>query len=234
MDYNNLQAYYQPKCYYQSSCRFRNTSNQYCYNQYYDYSHSSTRYPINVHYYSCNFQTLPSTGTYSSGSVTGTTPTLTPTTLHNLEQTFLDFQNNPATSSASSGHSNATQGRESGFVPPIVHAYNTTTTPVMVQVKSEVDENSLGSEQDLSLSMADNNSWVNNEDSNSSNFNVPNIDPNTYLVANSRRPTGPRKLKKEELVSLVCIGQAILYYSDSLGVLKSNRMFSERRLFGPD
>lgn len=47
----------------------------------------------------------------NSGVPTRTTPTLTPTTLRNIEQTFIELQSKPET------HEN-----EAGFVPPLVHA----------------------------------------------------------------------------------------------------------------
>ncbi|XP_041353091.1 fos-related antigen 1-like isoform X2 [Gigantopelta aegis] len=54
---------------------------------------------------------LPS---YLSGVSTGTTPTLTPTTLASIEQTFIELQSVPVSSAS---HDPRTQ---SGFVPPIV------------------------------------------------------------------------------------------------------------------
>lgn len=42
---------------------------------------------------------------------TRTTPTLTPTTLSNIEQTFIEYQSKPET------HEN-----EARFVPPLVHS----------------------------------------------------------------------------------------------------------------
>lgn len=47
----------------------------------------------------------------NSGVPTRTTPTLTPTTLKNIEQTFIELQSKPET------HEN-----EAGFVPPLVHS----------------------------------------------------------------------------------------------------------------
>ncbi|XP_050510613.1 transcription factor kayak isoform X2 [Diabrotica virgifera virgifera] len=47
----------------------------------------------------------------NSGVPTRTTPTLTPTTLRNIEQTFIELQSKPES------HEN-----EAGFVPPIVHS----------------------------------------------------------------------------------------------------------------
>ncbi|XP_066262277.1 transcription factor kayak isoform X1 [Euwallacea similis] len=47
----------------------------------------------------------------NSGVPTRTTPTLTPTTLRNIEQTFIELQSKPET------HEN-----EAGFVPPLVHS----------------------------------------------------------------------------------------------------------------
>ncbi|KAL5007982.1 hypothetical protein ScPMuIL_013563 [Solemya velum] len=64
--------------------------------------------------------TTASIATYSvpafiSGVATGTTPTLTPTTLANIEQTFIELQSVPV--STANGQNPLTQ---SGFVPPIV------------------------------------------------------------------------------------------------------------------
>lgn len=47
----------------------------------------------------------------NSGVPTRTTPTLTPTTLRNIEQTFIELQSKPES------HEN-----EAGFVPPLVHS----------------------------------------------------------------------------------------------------------------
>lgn len=47
----------------------------------------------------------------NSGVPTRTTPTLTPTTLRNIEQTFIELQ------SETESHEN-----EAGFVPPLVHS----------------------------------------------------------------------------------------------------------------
>lgn len=65
---------------------------------------------MNMHYFHPQY-TLPA---YASGVTTGTTPTLTPTTLANIEQTFIELQSVPVNSG---GHDSLTQ---SGFVPPIV------------------------------------------------------------------------------------------------------------------
>ncbi|KAK7502810.1 hypothetical protein BaRGS_00006060 [Batillaria attramentaria] len=54
--------------------------------------------------------------TMTSG--TGTTPTLTPTTLANLEQTFIELQSVPVNGSAANG--GCDPHTQSGFVPPIV------------------------------------------------------------------------------------------------------------------
>lgn len=47
----------------------------------------------------------------NSGVPTRTTPTLTPTTLSNIEQTFIEYQSKPES------HEN-----EARFVPPLVHS----------------------------------------------------------------------------------------------------------------
>ncbi|KAL3874632.1 hypothetical protein ACJMK2_037618 [Sinanodonta woodiana] len=65
----------------------------------------------NMWNYSCRYAVPPST--YMSGLATGTTSSLTPTTLSNIEQTFIELQSVPVTTM----HNLATQ---SGFVPPVV------------------------------------------------------------------------------------------------------------------
>lgn len=52
----------------------------------------------------------------NSGVPTRTTPTLTPTTLRNIEQTFIELQSKPEP------HEN-----EAGFVPPLVHPIGKST-----------------------------------------------------------------------------------------------------------
>lgn len=52
---------------------------------------------------------------FISGVATGTTPTLTPTTLASIEQTFIELQSVPV--NTASGQNPLTQ---SGFVPPVV------------------------------------------------------------------------------------------------------------------
>ncbi|XP_014205956.1 transcription factor kayak isoform X2 [Copidosoma floridanum] len=56
-----------------------------------------------------NMQLLSSLDGLHSGVPTRTTPTLTPTTLRTIEQTFLEFTNEPVSHS-----------REAGFVPPLI------------------------------------------------------------------------------------------------------------------
>lgn len=168
----------------------------------------------NNHHHYEYFQTLASGGTYSTGIFTGTTPTLTPTTIHNIEQTFFDLQGNNASSTNNamipsnlSGLQHYQQpqdltiSRHSGFIPPIVEPINS-IIPAMVQIKQEVfDDNSMGSsEQDYfgGASTLGGGSKRQRTHADGS-YIVPNIDPNTYLVANSRRPTGPRKMKRVDL-----------------------------------
>ena len=65
--------------------------------------------------YSCRFQYTTSAPFVTSGaSLTATTPLLTPTTLASLEQTFIELQTVPPTTTAQD------LSRQSGFVPPIV------------------------------------------------------------------------------------------------------------------
>lgn len=56
---------------------------------------------------------------FTCGSVaTVTTPTLTPTTIANLEQTFIDLQTVPVS---------ASQHVQSGFVPPVIEPVSSST-----------------------------------------------------------------------------------------------------------
>ena len=179
----------QNQCCDQYYCTLLNSSYSYC-----DVSYSN-RY--------CSFQTsgIPFTTAVSS---TGFTPIFTPTSLANLEQTFANL-------TQQSGASNFVS-RESGFVPPAVisEASSTPPMPVMVQIKSEIDydtdHSSFGSESEYGASAAKRARYGEK----SSKINIPDIDPNTYLVSNSRRPTGPRRVKKDEKVS-TCVLVFIKY-----------------------
>ena len=83
------------------------------YNQYSDYF----TYPD----FCCNFQfaEAPAIPTYVS---TGTTPTLTPTTLANIEQSFIELSSlAPTSTTATASYSAQDLSRQSGFVPPVIN-----------------------------------------------------------------------------------------------------------------
>lgn len=121
----------------------------------------------------------------SSGSV------LTPTTLANLEQTFSDLSNQQQQGDLSFN-------AESGFVPPVVNPIVIDPANInQMGIKREYDPSW---DDEMSNTSSQEPDW--NGPSGSKRFYrdpmansslVPKIDPNTYLVANSRRPTGPRK-----------------------------------------
>ena len=69
---------------------------------------------------SCDFQfaEAPPIQTYASG----TTPTLTPTTLASIEQSFIELAPTSTTSTAS--YSAQDLSRQSGFVPPVINPSN--------------------------------------------------------------------------------------------------------------
>lgn len=71
-----------------------------------------------------------------TGVPTRTTPTLTPTTLRNIEQTFLDLAANQIS-----------HEREAGFVPPMVPATNpftSTSSSYTVTVTTSTEQGSIG------------------------------------------------------------------------------------------
>lgn len=113
---------------------------------------------------------------------------LTPTTLANLEQTFVDLNNSQTDPSLAP---------ESGFVPPVVNPIVIDPESSQMGIKREYDPSW---DDDLSSCSSTDPEWSGSGkrycmDSSSL---VPKIDPNTYLVANSRRPTGPRRNKRDE------------------------------------
>ncbi|GAB6019529.1 hypothetical protein CHUAL_001103 [Chamberlinius hualienensis] len=73
---------------------------------------------------------------FSTGILTQTTPTLTPTTLRNIEQTFIELQSVPPTQIE---HQN-----QAGFVPPVVHR---TQQPVSQQQPPVSGSGSAGTAQ---------------------------------------------------------------------------------------
>lgn len=70
---------------------------------------------LNLYFFFVSLQFINLEGIHS-GVPTITTPTLTPTTLRNIEQTFIELQCKPES------HEN-----EAGFVPPLVHTLGMTT-----------------------------------------------------------------------------------------------------------
>jgi hypothetical protein len=114
---------------------------------------------------------------------------LTPTTFASLERT-LDL----AISNDSSQH----QAAESGFVPPVVNPI--VIDPAAMGVKREYD----ASWDDGSSCSSTDPEWNPSSKRRRTDAKsiVPHIDPNTYLMPNSRRPTGPRKERKDEVVSV--------------------------------
>ena len=196
--------------YYNQSCYFENTypahQHQHQQHQYYSYynstnHHSSVQqqqpqYPQQQQYYNgCyfgDFQLIsgvaPVYPTSSAASI------LTPTTLNNLEQTF--------------GLANEQQQRnsESGFVPPVVN-------PIVIDPSAAAaSASNMGVKREYDASWDDDHSSCSSTDpewnpttakrpKTEKNL-VPHIDPTTYLMPNSRRPTGPRKEKKKQNVSI--------------------------------
>ena len=83
----------------------------------------------------------------------------------------------------------------------------------MVRIKTEAEDDtdlsSYGSESDYGSApkrarySGGNSNGGSSKSIKSSRINIPDIDPNTYLVSNSRRPTGPRRMKKNDNVSEV-------------------------------
>lgn len=121
---------------------------------------------------------------------------LTPTTFANLERTF-DLANQTG---ASNEQSFGTGGAESGFVPPVVN-------PIVID---PISSNSMGVKREYDHSWDDDLSSCSSTDpewnpttgkrAKTDRSLVPNIDPQTYLMPNSRRPTGPRKERNNEML----------------------------------
>lgn len=84
----------------------------------YTYHHQYNMYPeYYTPQYAQQYPPYPMPNFLTTMTGTGTTPTLTPTTLANLEQTFIELQSVPVGGSANGGCDPHTQ---SGFVPPVV------------------------------------------------------------------------------------------------------------------
>jgi len=147
-------------------------------------SYTDSKYTV-ADILSCMANGEPLTPSYSgagpsfvSSAPTGTTPILTPTTLSNLEQSFIELQSVPVTTAAQD------LSRQSGFVPPVINPV--TTAPEMVQ--DYADSFSDQSDED----------W---EPPSSKRAKVGS-GGNNYTTAtstSSRRPTGPRKPRNEKL-----------------------------------
>lgn len=135
---------------------------------------------------------------------------LTPTTLANLERTFdlasqqqqqqqtgADHPQAATASAVATSNSNNNSAAESGFVPPVVN-------PIVIDpamgVKREYDHSW---DDDLSSCSSTDPDWNQGSGSKRARTDkplVPHIDPQTYLMPNSRRPTGPRKERKNEML----------------------------------
>lgn len=133
-----------------------------------------------------------SEGVAPAYSAASTANLLTPTTLANLERSF-DL--------APSADNTTTT--ESGFIPPVVN-------PIIIDpsvqrnmpaaVKREYDPRW---EDDMSSCSSTDPEWnpSTSKRVKKEGAAVPNIDPETYLMQNSRRPTGPRKERRNEAMS---------------------------------
>ncbi|XP_022921058.1 transcription factor kayak isoform X2 [Onthophagus taurus] len=114
-----------------------------------------------------------------SGVPTRTTPTLTPTTLRNIEQTFIELQ------SETESHEN-----EAGFVPPLVHSIG--NNQYIPASEADIYNKSNLWQQSLSQSSSD-----------SSTRPTPPVTPKNGIITNnapapqSRRNMGGRKPAKE-------------------------------------
>lgn len=119
---------------------------------------------------------------------------LTPTTFANLERSF-------ELASQSSDQVPTSSAAESGFVPPVVN-------PIVIDplnsgannmpVKREYDPSW---DEDLSSCSSTDPEWNPlTKKRRTDNTPVANIDPNTFLMTNSRRPTGPRKERNNEML----------------------------------
>lgn len=120
---------------------------------------------------------------------------LTPTTFANLERTF--------GLASQSGDNNTATTTESGFVPPVVN-------PIVIDPASAAGASNMGVkreydpnwDEELSSCSSTDPDWnpSSGKRSRTSKSLVPSIDPDTYLMPNSRRPTGPRKERKNEIL----------------------------------
>jgi fos-like antigen len=138
----------------------------------------------------------------NSGVPTRTTPTLTPTTLRSIEQTFIELQSKPES------HEN-----EAGFVPPLVHSIGKFRVSVGVNWLV-ISFSFAGNNQYISASDADiyssksQNMWQNSLSQSSSDSNTrstPPLTQKTSLINNTpsqtRRNMGGRKPTKDLNIS---------------------------------
>lgn len=117
---------------------------------------------------------------------------LTPTSYAKLEQT-IDLALQETNSQAAT--------TESGFVPPVVNpiVIDPSTSGMAMGVKREYDPN-WDDGSSCSSTDPDYNPTTGKRARMGEKSLVPHIDPNTYLMPNSRRPTGPRKERKNEIL----------------------------------
>lgn len=122
-------------------------------------------------------------------------PLLTPTTLNNLERSFEIASQEPQIQQQQQQQVASTS--ESGFIPPVVNpividpAHSSSSS---MGVKREYDANW---DDDLSSCSSTDPEWNPSAAKRSRTDAVANIDPQTYLMTNSRRPTGPRKQRRD-------------------------------------
>lgn len=142
-----------------------------------------------------------SSGAAPSFPVSSTSvPILTPTTLNNLERSF----EIASSQELNTNNSAIATSSESGFIPPVVNpividpAQQGTSAGAhqVMGVKREYDVNW---DDDMSSCSSNDPEWNPNSSKRSRTDKniVANIDPQTYLMTNSRRPTGPRKERRD-------------------------------------
>ena len=153
---------------------------------YYDYPPCLYRFP---YYFQSHYPTsMPSYVSEVSTTPTGTTTLLTPSTLHSIEQTFIELQNVPSTTTS--------QVTESGFVPPIVSS-QTYTPPQNMVIKTEYSD--IYSDD----SSRDDPEWMPSEPSpKRMRGNGGNSVPMVTSTSTGRR-TGPRGRRSDDDVSIL-------------------------------
>ncbi|CAD5115295.1 DgyrCDS4286 [Dimorphilus gyrociliatus] len=153
---------------------------------------------------SCVTPTSSISNLFQSNILTGTTPTLTPTTLASIEQSFVELQSIP--------HSTEAQDltKQSGFAPPIVNREPMVVSQ-HIQNGMESDDSTTYSDPEWAPSSAKrlrtNRSGGSNASSitSSPNPNINEEDSTQYLLSargkGPRRHTGPRPKRLEKLTS---------------------------------